>query len=196
MFRQPRRSREVGSSQAELSVVDEQSVAEQADAQEIDTEQVTGTQQDEEEQSAQWNVESFAKQKSKYLKLLLRGASPAAACQKMGINLLAVVEYLTIDDRFREKVDAIYDALSQNVAAKLYQEAMNGSVPAMSQWLKNRPPPEWPDRVAVSNPTSCLDVMSDEELIRLARLEKIKIPTELEADTSNASSEQASEVVS
>ncbi len=131
-----------------------------------------------------------------YLDLLLRGASPAAASRQLGIDLFEIVELLANDDDFRMKTDAVYDALSQNVAARLYQEAMKGSVPAMSQWLKNRPPPEWPDHAAASISNSPLEMISDEELIRLARLENVAIPTELEADTSKTSGSQTSETVS
>ena len=136
-----------------------------------------------------------SEQQQEYLDLLLRGASPAAACQQLEIDLFAVVELLADDDEFRLKTDAVYDALSQNVAARLYQEAMKGSVPAMSQWLKNRPPPEWPDHASASLSNSPLEVISDEELIRLARLENLAIPPELETDASKTSGSKTSEVI-
>lgn len=160
----------------ELSVVDEETLSEQVN----------------EIVSAEFSSE----QQREYLDLLLRGASPAAACQQLNLDLFAVVELTANDDEFRMKTDAVYDALSQNVAARLYQEAMKGSVPAMSLWLKNRPPPEWPDHASGSISNSPLDVISDEELIRLARLENLAIPTELETDTSEKSSSQTSETVS
>ena len=134
-------------------------------------------------------------QQREYLDLLLRGASPAVACQQLNVDLSAVVELMAEDDEFRMKADAVYDALSQNVAARLYQEAMKGSVPAMSQWLKNRPPPEWPDHASASRSDSSLDVISDEELIRLARLENLAIPAELETDAPEKSGSQTSETV-
>lgn len=175
MFREPRRSREEESSRIELSVVDEDSFSEQESA-----------------------IETFVlseDQQRAYLDMLLRGASPAVACQQLQLDLFDVVELLAHDEEFRIKTDAVYDALSQNVAARLYQEAMKGSVPAMSQWLKNRPPPEWPDHAAASVSNSPLDVISDEELIRLARLENLAIPPELEADASGPGSPEASEVI-
>ena len=145
-----------------------------------------------------WEQRSLftSEQQREYLDLLLRGASPAVACQQLNVDLFAVVELMAEDDEFRMKADAVYDALSQNVAARLYQEAMKGSVPAMSQWLKNRPPPEWPDHVSASRSDSSLDVISDEELIRLARLENLAIPAELETDASEKSGPQTSETVS
>ncbi len=175
MFREPRRTREEKSSRIELSVVDEESLSE--------------------EESRTEDSPFSSDQQLEYLDLLLRGASPAAACQQLKLDLFAVVALLSDDDEFRMKTDAVYDALSQNVAARLYQEAMKGSVPAMSQWLKNRPPPEWPDHAAASISNSPLDVISDEELIRLARLENLAIPIELEADAPKAGGSQASEVV-
>ncbi len=159
----------------ELSLVDEESLSEEANEVEI--------------------AAFSSEQQREYLDLLLRGASPAAACQQLKIDLFAVVELLADDDEFRLKTDAVYDALSQNVAARLYQEAMKGSVPAMSQWLKNRPPPEWPDHAAASLSNSPLEVISDEELIRLARLENLAIPPELEADAPKTSGSKTSEVI-
>ena len=122
-----------------------------------------------------------ALQQAEYLALLLRGASPAVAAQQLELDLFVIVEAIAEDEEFRVKVDAVYDALSQNVAARLYQEAMKGSVTAMTLWLKNRPPPEWPDHPQGTPGTSGLDLMSDEELLRLARLENVTIPAELEA---------------
>lgn len=121
-----------------------------------------------------------------YLRLLLRGASPAAAAQQLELDLFVIVEAIADDEEFRVKVDAAYDALSQNVAARLYQEAMRGSVPAMTLWLKNRPPPEWPDGRPEETFNPALDVLSDEELLRLARLENVEIPPELETGIDQA----------
>ncbi len=175
MSHKSKRIRKEISAPIELSVVDEDSLSEQ----DIELE----------------HSPFSSEQQREYLDLLLRGASPAAACQQLELDLFAVVELLADDDEFRIKTDAVYDALSQNVAARLYQEAMKGSVPAMSQWLKNRPPPEWPDHAAASISNSPLEVISDEELIRLARLENLTIPTELEANAPETGSSQTSEVV-
>jgi len=128
-----------------------------------------------------------------YLELLLRGASPAVACQQLNLDLFTVVEAVADDDDFRMEVDAVYDALSQNVAARLYQEAMKGSVTAMTNWLKHRPPPEWSSTVVEGLSVSSWDLMSDEELLAHARLEKIEIPVELERSDEPEGGESASE---
>jgi len=175
MSHKPKRIRKEKSARIELAVIDEDSLSQQA----IERE----------------HSPFSSEQQREYLDLLLRGASPAAASQQLNLDLFLVVELLADDDEFRMKTDAVYDALSQNVAARLYQEAMKGSVPAMSQWLKNRPPPEWPEHAAASISNSPLEVISDEELIRLARLENLAIPTELEANTPEKSGSQTSKVI-
>ncbi len=127
-----------------------------------------------------------------YVDLLLRGASPAAAATRLGVDLYRIVEAIAEDEEFRMRVDAAYDALSQNVAARLYQEAMQGSVTAMTFWLKHRPPPEWPDYQMQTPAPTGLDALTDEELLRLARLENIAIPAELAASLEAAGSAAAS----
>lgn len=121
-------------------------------------------------------------QQDGYIDFLLRGASPAAAAQQLGLDLFDILAAIADDDPFQSRVEAAYDALSQNVAARLYQEAMKGSVSAMTLWLKNRPPPEWQGTQGEAMERNELDGLSDEELLRLARLEEIAIPPELEAD--------------
>jgi len=131
-----------------------------------------------------------------YLELLLRGASPAAACQQLQLDLFVVMEAIAEDEEFRIKVDAVYDALSQNVAARLYQEAMKGSVSAMTQWLKQRPPPEWMALRVEGSEGSGWDALSDEELLARARMEGIAIPVELEGSGEASGGGPASAAVS
>lgn len=135
-------------------------------------------------------------QQAGYIDLLLRGASPAAAAQQLGLELFDVLAVIAEDESFQARVDAAYDALSQNVAARLYLEAMKGSVSAMTFWLKNRPPPEWPGTQGEATDRNELDGLSDEELLRLARLEEIAIPPELEADITSAGGDEGSSLVS
>lgn len=85
------------------------------------------------------------KQQDEYLTLLTRGASPAAACQKLGVSITAVLVTMEQSPKFRGRATAVSDVLSQNVAAQLYQTAMKGSVTAQTFYLRNQPPPEWPD---------------------------------------------------
>ena len=82
-------------------------------------------------------------QQTEYLRLLTLGASPAAACQKVGVSITAVLVTMDQSAAFRKRMDRVPDLLSQNVAASLYQAAMKGSVTAQTFYLKNLPPPEW-----------------------------------------------------
>ena len=82
-------------------------------------------------------------QQTEYLRLLTLGASPAAACQKVGVSITAVLVTMDQLPAFRKRMDRVPDLLSQNVAASLYQAAMKGSVTAQTFYLKNLPPPEW-----------------------------------------------------
>ena len=84
------------------------------------------------------------KQQDEYLTLLTKGASAAAACQKLGISITALLVTMEQSPKFRTRATAVSDVLSQNVAAQLYQTAMKGSVTAQTFYLRNQPPPEWP----------------------------------------------------
>ena len=69
--------------------------------------------------------------------------------------------------KFRTRAVGVSDVLSQNVAAQLYQTAMKGSVTAQTFYLRNQPPPEWPDdEEASSAPAEKADPgdISDERL--------------------------------
>lgn len=106
------------------------------------------------------------KQQDEYLTLLTKGASPAAACQKMSVSITAVLITMEQSPRFRARATAVSDVLSQNVAAQLYQTAMKGSVTAQTFYLRNQPPPEWPEEEEPkkdAKPKSSLK-MTDEQL--------------------------------
>lgn len=130
-----------------------------------------------------------------YVQMLLRGASPAGACQQLKLDLFVVLEAIAEDEPFRELVEKVTDVLSQNVAARLYQEAMKGNVSAMTQWLKSRPPPEWQcgEREELK---LGWDGMSDEELLEWARAEEIAIPVELAGGIAEANGEERAEEIS
>ena len=83
-------------------------------------------------------------QQDEYLTLLTKGASAAAACQKLGISITALLVTMEQSPKFRTRAISVSDVLSQNVAAQLYQTAMKGSVTAQTFYLRNQPPPEWP----------------------------------------------------
>jgi hypothetical protein len=107
------------------------------------------------------------KQQDEYLTLLTKGASAAAACQKLGISITALLVTMEQSPKFRTRATAVSDVLSQNVAAQLYQTAMKGSVTAQTFYLRNQPPPEWPeDGEASTAPAGKADPgdISDERL--------------------------------
>lgn len=113
-------------------------------------------------------------EQDEYLHLLSRGASPAAACLQLNLSVLGVLNQITTDESFRNRIDQIHNVLSQNVAAALYRSAMEGSVSAQTFFLKNCPPPEWPGpEISPSGPVDDLDQLSDAEIQELMRREQI-----------------------
>jgi hypothetical protein len=104
-----------------------------------------------------------------FLLLMARGASPSVACQQLGISLPRLAASLEEDDLFCRRLERVKELLSQNVAAALYRCAMEGSVAAQTFYLKNRPPPEWPN-AAQSLPHG-LEELNDDELIAQFREE-------------------------
>ncbi len=109
------------------------------------------------------------------MRLLLRGASPAAACAQLGI---APQEFLTwLDDpEFRRRIAQSQDILSQNVAAALYRSAMEGSVSAQTFYLRHLPPPEWSLVASAQKAGEPLNQLSDDELIDFCRARGIDLP--------------------
>ena len=85
-----------------------------------------------------------------------------------------MLNQITTDESFRNRIDQIHNVLSQNVAAALYRSAMEGSVSAQTFFLKNCPPPEWPGpEISPSGPVDDLDQLSDAEIQELMRREQI-----------------------
>ncbi len=106
-------------------------------------------------------------QQDEYLTLLTKGASAAAACQKLGISITALLVTMEQSPKFRTRATSVSDVLSQNVAAQLYQTAMKGSVTAQTFYLRNQPPPEWPEDEHASSASpekSDSNEISDERL--------------------------------
>jgi hypothetical protein len=109
------------------------------------------------------------RQQDEYLTLLTKGASPAAACQKLEVSITAVLVTMEQSPKFHQRATAVSDVLSQNVAAQLYQTAMKGSVTAQTFYLRNQPPPEWPGDDTgekAEDSESSLDI-SDERLVQI-----------------------------
>ncbi|MFV0442375.1 MAG: hypothetical protein ACK5Q5_02255 [Planctomycetaceae bacterium] len=122
--------------------------------------------------------------------LLLRGASPAAACLQLGLSIDQFQQWVC-DAEFRERLLHSQGVLSQNVAAALYRSAMEGSVSAQTFYLRHLPPPEWPrlqeDEVSVSPD---LAKLSDEELLERFRARIVADTTAELGTTRPASSDE------
>jgi len=129
-------------------------------------------------------------QQQAYLNLLSRGASPAAACGQLGLSLVTVADVIDRDESFRTLLARVNELLSQNVAAALYRSAMEGSVSAQTFYLKNRPPPEWPEQAdhPLSQP---MNELTDDELIAQFRQEAPALLAHLAAEDSQPAGAQA-----
>jgi len=104
-----------------------------------------------------------------------RGASPAGICQQLGLSVLSYLQTRNDSEEFRDREAQTQLLLSQNIAAALYRQAMEGSTSAQTFWLKTLPPPGWQD---TANSTDSLDQLTDEELLNLAATQGITFPAE------------------
>lgn len=111
-----------------------------------------------------------------YLQLLLRGASPVVVCRQVGVPYSAVRLTLRESAEFRDDHDDAMLLLNQNVEAALYGQAMQGSVPAMTLWLRNRPPPYWRGDEDDKTVKDEFERMNDAELVEAARAAGITVP--------------------
>jgi len=124
--------------------------------------------------------------------LLANGASPAIACRQLGVSFFVYLNTWCREQSFRQHCEAIGAALSQNVAAALYRQAIEGSVSAQTFWLRNHPPPEWKDAMKNEGEQSenrepdGLDELSDEELRRLATALSISMEAEHRSRTADS----------
>jgi len=116
----------------------------------------------------------------------MRGASPFGACQQLGIPLESLKQIYAAEEAFRHRIDQVHEILSQNVAAALYRQAMEGNVSAQSFWLKVLPPPGWhqPTKPGPAPRTfdETLEQLTDDELFELARAMGVYLPREDHAD--------------
>jgi len=95
----------------------------------------------------------------------MRGASPAGACQQLGITQHLLSNTLEHNSEFRQQFADVKTTLTQNVETALYQAAMKGNVAAQKYWLERHPPPS---RQQSQHPLPKLDEMTVDELLRLA----------------------------
>jgi len=108
-----------------------------------------------------------SEQQQEYLQAVRKGASPLQACTLIGVTTEALQATEEADPEFAAAVDEVGVLLSQNAAAKLYREGMEGNVSALTFLLKNRPPPEWTRRDPLGMSDDELDNLSDDELLKL-----------------------------
>ena len=133
-------------------------------------------------------------QQQAVLALLLRGASPAGACQQLGLGVEALTQAVEQDETFRRRAGEVTGVLSGNVMAVLYRGAMEGSVSAQQAWLKLFPPPPWQrgphdDEADARTPATfdeTLKDLTDGELVELAHAMGVDLPHEPEADVDAA----------
>ncbi|MEX0703821.1 MAG: hypothetical protein WD069_17110 [Planctomycetales bacterium] len=113
-----------------------------------------------------------AAQQAALLAALLNGASRTGACRKLGVSLSAVAETAEANSAFRAMLREVQDALSHNVATALYRQALKGSIPAQTAYLKFRPPAEWRDDPSTSGPATfdeIYDSLDSREIRQLCR---------------------------
>ncbi|MCA8996786.1 MAG: hypothetical protein KDA80_07370 [Planctomycetaceae bacterium] len=109
------------------------------------------------------------------------------ACHQIDVPLTAVARTIEQDEGFRALLDRLQELLSQNVAAALYRSAMEGSVSAQQFYLKNRPPPEWPQLTPDDSPA--MNDLTDDELLNEVRENAARLSAFLAAPASCPSDE-------
>lgn len=119
------------------------------------------------------------RQQQKILEWMMQGASPQMACRKLNLSLDLFWMTLERDARFAAELQRVWDTLSFNVVAALYQAAIKGNGPAQQFWLKHRPPPRWAVTPLDQNPADDLEAMSDAELLDRARTEAPDLAAEI-----------------
>ena len=119
-----------------------------------------------------------AHQQNEVVKRVTYGSSPLAACHQLGVSITSFQKTSETDAAFAERLQAAQRALSQNVAARMYQTAMDGNVSAQKCYLEFRPPPEWD---ATSNDAPGDEELDPHGLAEAYRAAGLAVPAELEA---------------
>jgi hypothetical protein len=117
-------------------------------------------------------------QQDEFLKRVTYGSSPLAACHLLGVSITSFLKTAEADASFAERVQHAHNALSQNVAARLYRTAMEGNVSAQRCYLQFRPPPEWQSAPIA---TSESEELNPHELAQAYRAAGMDVPAELQA---------------
>lgn len=121
-----------------------------------------------------------------FLELLMSGASPQVACRKLKLSMSAFWEMLEHEAHFAAELQKVWDSLSFNVVAALYQAAVKGNAPAQQFWLKHRPPPRWSQLPGGSIQSDDLDTLTHDELLERARTEAPDLAAEIAARAAEA----------
>jgi hypothetical protein len=98
--------------------------------------------------------------------LMLKGASPALACQQTGVSIEAFWLTRLRHSSFDVAIRRIYDTLDHNVVASVYRQAMEGNVAAQRLWLARRPAMLWSASAASGGES---DAHADQSSVELAR---------------------------
>ncbi|MBI1347269.1 hypothetical protein GC163_13400 [bacterium] len=117
---------------------------------------------------------------------LLRGASPAAACAQFGWPVERFWKTLAQDEGFTATLQQVFDTLSQNVLAALYQAAMKGQVSAQQFWLRHRPVTGWTQSLAADLPADSYEQLNDDELVDACVAAGLDLPTAIAARLATA----------
>jgi hypothetical protein len=119
-----------------------------------------------------------AGEQAEYVRLVVNGAAPLRACERVGVTVAAVLRTLDVDPGFRALVDQTAEVISGNVAAALYQAAMRGNVAAQTLFLNHRPPRDWKQEAQDDDE---LDRLSNAELLALCLAEGVAVPAAAQA---------------
>ncbi|MBA4032635.1 MAG: hypothetical protein C0478_17345, partial [Planctomyces sp.] len=111
-------------------------------------------------------------QQYEFLELLTKGASIFGACEEIGCTQLQYTLTRDHDANFADMLKAIRETQGENVAARLYQTALQGNVTAQQFWLRHQPPAEW--REAPTRPEG--SDLSDEDLLDRCREAGLDLP--------------------
>ena len=116
-----------------------------------------------------------------FLQWMVQGASPQVACKKLNLPLADFWRTLERDAAFAAELQKVWDTLSFNVVAALYQAAIKGNGPAQQFWLKLRPAPQWAVDLAERTSPDDLENLTNEELLARLRQEAPDLAAEIAA---------------
>lgn len=110
---------------------------------------------------------------------LMKGASPAVACAQLGWPLERFWQALATDASFGVLLQQVFETLSQNILAALYQSAMKGNVTAMQFWLRHRPVSGWLGHARVDPSHDTYEQLNDDELVDACLQAGLDLPLEI-----------------